>query len=85
MTADPVKDFRWETRPIAELVEFQRGLTYKKSDEVPISGNAVLRANNIDRLTGLLNLDEIRYIRDDVEVHDRLKVRPGTLLICTAS
>jgi type I restriction enzyme S subunit len=80
-----VKDFRWATRPLAELVEFQRGLTYKKSDEVPFSGNAVLRANNIDRLTGLLNLDEIRYIRDDVEVHDRLKVRPGTLLICTAS
>ncbi|MBX9898086.1 MAG: restriction endonuclease subunit S [Qipengyuania sp.] len=80
-----MKNLGWETRPLAEWVQFQRGLTYKKSDEVPFSGNAVLRANNIDRLTGMLNLEEIRYIRDDVEVHDRLKVRAGSLLICTAS
>ncbi len=85
MTAHSVKNLGWETRPLAEWVQFQRGLTYKKSDEVPFSGNAVLRANNIDRLTGMLNLEEIRYIRDDVEVHDRLKVRAGSLLICTAS
>lgn len=76
---------RWGSKPLSELVDFQRGLTYKKTDEVAFSSNAVLRANNIDRDTGRLNLDEIRYISDEIEVDDRLKVRPGTLLVCTAS
>jgi type I restriction enzyme S subunit len=71
--------------PLADLCTFQRGLTYSKSDEVEFSANGVLRANNIDLSTNKLNLREIRYISDSIKVPANKKVRPGTLLICTAS
>ncbi len=76
---------KWEQVPLADLCTFQRGLTYSKSDEVDYSANGVLRANNIDLWTNQLNLREIRYISDSIKVPANKKVRPGTLLICTAS
>lgn len=75
----------WRLTPLAEVCTFRRGLTYAKSDEVEFSGNAVLRANNIDLATNLLNLKDIRYISDKIDVPDSKKVRSGSLLICTAS
>jgi type I restriction enzyme S subunit len=45
----------------------------------------VLRANNIDLGTHLLNLSDLKYISDDVTVSQTKRVRPGSLLICTAS
>jgi len=41
----------WKTEPLGELCEFQRGLTYAKGDEVDVSDNIVLRANNINLRT----------------------------------
>jgi type I restriction enzyme, S subunit len=75
----------WKSFPLSELVTFRRGLTYKKSDEVDYSDNAVLRANNIDRETGSLNLAEIRYIDSAIAVPESKRVERGSLLICTAS
>ena len=75
----------WEQVTLGELCEFRRGLTYKKADEVPNSRNAVLRANNITLETGEINFDEIRYIREDIEISAKKIVVPGSLLICTAS
>lgn len=79
--------FSESTSPLtlAEVCEFHRGLTYKKDDEVAVSGNAVLRANNITVETGEINFDEIRYIDDNVKVPDSKKVKPECLLVCTAS
>jgi type I restriction enzyme S subunit len=71
--------------PLGDLCEFQRGLTYAKSDEVEFSGNVVLRATNIDLATNLLNLSELRYIKDSVSVPDSKRVKRGSLIICTAS
>ena len=71
--------------PLAKLVEFRRGLTYKKADEVEFSDNAVLRANNVDRDTGSLNFDDIRYINRRIEIPEKKLVKRGSLLICTAS
>lgn len=70
---------------LGELVAFRRGLTYAKSDEVEFSSTAVLRANNVDLATGELDLSEIRYISDDVEVPHSKKLVGDSLLICTAS
>ena len=75
----------WETKALGELCEFQRGLTYSKSDEVDVSSNVVLRANNIDLATHSLVLSDLRYIADSVSVPAVKKVRNGSLLICTAS
>ena len=75
----------WETKTLGELCEFQRGLTYGKSDEVDVSSNVVLRANNVDLATHTLDLSDLRYISDSVSVPAIKKVRRGSLLICTAS
>lgn len=70
---------------IKDVCDFYRGLTYSKSDEVDFSGNAVLRATNIDLITNKLNLSEIRYINDAVNISQDKKVQVNDVLICTAS
>lgn len=75
----------WQIKPLGDVCEFQRGLTYGKSDEVEVSGNIVLRANNVALATHTLDLTELRYISDAVAVPVAKKVRKGSLLICTAS
>jgi type I restriction enzyme S subunit len=75
----------WQTKTIGDVCEFQRGLTYAKSDEVDVSDNVVLRATNIDLATNLLIFDELKYISDKVVVPESKKVKKGSLMICTAS
>ena len=75
----------WAIRPLGEVCEFQRGLTYVKTDEVEVSNNIVLRATNIDLETSLLDLAELKYINDSVVVQASKKVKKDSLLICTAS
>lgn len=75
----------WKTKALGDVCDYQRGLTYSKTDEVDISGNIVLRATNIDLVTNLLDLDELKYINAEVVVPDSKKVKFGSLIICTAS
>jgi len=75
----------WKAELLGELCEFQRGLTYAKSDEVEVSDNVVLRATNIDIVTNLLDFSELKYISTNVVVPDSKKVKKGSLMICTAS
>ncbi len=75
----------WQTNTLGELCDFQRGLTYKKGDEVDFSGNIVLRATNIDLTTNLIEVSELKYISDEVAVPDCKKVKKDSLIICTAS
>jgi hypothetical protein len=58
----------WQTKPLGQVCNFQRGLTYAKTDEVDASNNIVLRATNIDLATNLLDLTELKYINDSVVV-----------------
>lgn len=71
------------TLPLADVCDFRRGLTYKKSDEVEFSRNVVLRANNINLSDHTLNFDDLRCIL--TAIPDEKKVKGGSLLICTAS
>ena len=75
----------WETKTLGDVCEFQRGLTYAKSDEVDVSENIVLRATNIDLATNLLDFSELKYINEKVVVPASKKVKVGSLMICTAS
>ncbi len=75
----------WQQKTLGELCEFQRGLTYGKADEVPVSNNVVLRANNVDLASHTLDLTDLRYIAEGVTVPEAKKLRKGSLLICTAS
>jgi type I restriction enzyme S subunit len=75
----------WEVKTIGDVCEFQRGLTYTKSDEVDVSDNIVLRATNIDLSTNLLSFDELKFISNKVVVPRSKIVKKGAILICTAS
>lgn len=75
----------WEHKPLSEICGFQRGLTYAKSDEVDSPGHTVLRANNIDLTSHELDFNELKFISDSVAVPASKIVRPGSLLVCTAS
>lgn len=75
----------WQTKSLGEVCNFQRGLTYAKSDEVNVSCNVVLRAMNIDLATNQLDFAELKYISDEVIVPDSKKVKKDSLIVCTAS
>jgi len=75
----------WESNKLGDVCEFQRGLTYAKSDEADVSDNVVLRATNIDLARNLLIFDELKYISDKVVVPESKKVKKGSVMICVAS
>ena len=75
----------WEVKQLGEVCFFQRGLTYTKKDEVVSSVTCVLRANNVSLETGELDLSDLKFISDALEIPDNKKVKKGSLLICTAS
>jgi type I restriction enzyme S subunit len=75
----------WEIKRLEDVVEFQRGLTYSKKDEVDFSDNIVLRSNNVDLLKNELDFTELKYINPSIEIQKNKKVKMGSLLICTAN
>lgn len=75
----------WQIKKLGEVIDFQRGLTYSKKDEVSVSKNIVLRANNINLTTNELDLLDLKYINEKVIVPTNKKVKKGSLIICTAS
>lgn len=74
-----------ELKELGEVCSFQRGLTYAKGDEVDLSKNVVLRANNISMATNALDFAELKYIKDSIAIPESKLVRRDTLMICTAS
>jgi hypothetical protein len=74
-----------EVQELGEVCSFQRGLTYAKGDEVELSDNVVLRANNISMATSALDFAELKYIKDSIAIPQSKLVRRDTLMICTAS
>ena len=75
----------WETKNLEEVCEFRRGLTYGKNDEVDFSNNIVLRANNVEVMSGKLDFSELKYINEKIVIPEEKKVKKDTLIICTAS
>lgn len=70
---------------LGDVCTFDRGLTYSKADEVANSSNGVLRSNNIDLVSNTLCLDEIKYIREDIDIPESKKTKKGSILICMAN
>lgn len=67
----------WNVKPLAELGEALIGLTYKPSD-VQETGTLVLRSSNIQN--DALAFDDNVFV--DTDIPERIKVRPGDVLIC---
>ncbi len=75
----------WKTVKLGRICKFVRGLTYSKKDEVEYSSNIVLRATNIDLNTNKINLNELRYIKENINIKKDKILQKGDILICTAS
>ncbi len=77
---------KWPMKPLGEVSEFFRGVTYDKGDESSVPTTvAVLRANNIDVDSHALKLTEIKYLREGIELPSEKRLRKGDIFICTAS
>jgi type I restriction enzyme S subunit len=75
----------WEVKKLEDVVDFQRGLTYSKKDEVDFSNNVVLRSNNVDLYRNELDFTELKYINPTIQIPESKKVKKGSLIICTAN
>ena len=71
---------------LGEVCTFIRGVTYEKTDESSVPTTvAVLRANNIDLASHALNLTDIKYLRNGVNLPPEKILKKGDIFICTAS
>jgi type I restriction enzyme, S subunit len=80
-----MKSEQYSLKPLSELCEFRRGLTYKKGDQVELSSTPVLRATNISLDSNELILDDLRYISDEFVVPENKMVIPESILMCISS
>lgn len=74
-----------QKKRLGEIALLQRGLTYSKGDEVPSSSKAVLRSNNIDLETHSLDLDELKYLREDFVIPEDKRVKKDSIFICMSN
>lgn len=70
---------------LGDLIVFERGLVYSKKDEVENNGIKVLRANNIDVLSGKVNFTDVKMIDKKSKVNERQKLKKNDVFICVAS
>lgn len=71
---------------IEDVARTIRGVIYSKHDESLVPTNrAILRANNIDSETNNLDLSEIRYLKNDLQIEEEKKLKENDILICTSS
>ena len=70
---------------LGKIASFQRGLTYSKGDEAPLSTKRVLRSNNIDLATSSLDLSEIKYLKEDFIIPDSRKLKANSIFICMSN
>ena len=77
-------DKKYEYKKLTDVIEFVRGVIYKKSDEVFENGQKILRANNIN-LDGTINLDDIKEISKNKKLKPNQRIKKNDILICIAS
>lgn len=75
----------WEIKDLGSVCHVQRGLTYSGKDTVDISDQVVLRATNIDLDSAKLVFDELKYLREDLEIKSTYSLKKDSLLICFSS
>lgn len=75
----------WQIKKLGSLCSFERGLTYSKGDEAAFSNKGVLRSNNVDLASNTLNFDEIKYLKEEIEIPVSKKVKRNSLLMCMSN
>ena len=74
----------YPTEKVSSLIDFVRGVTYSKDEEVSENGIKILRANNIS-IENKLDFNDIKLINPNAKVKEQQKLYKGDILICTAS
>jgi type I restriction enzyme M protein len=74
----------YPTEKVSSLIEFVRGVTYSKDEEVSENGIKILRANNIS-IENKLDFNDIKLINLNAKVKEQQKLYKGDIMICTAS
>ncbi|MCH5346277.1 MAG: restriction endonuclease subunit S [Muribaculaceae bacterium] len=76
----------WEYKRLGDVCDFERGVTYTKSDENQEPTSVViLRSNNINLSNSVLNLDNLKYLREDFELKDNKTLKKNSILICMSN
>lgn len=75
----------WKIMKLGDLCSFERGLTYSKGDEADLSTKGVLRSNNVDLASNTLNFDEIKYLKEDIDIPVSKKVKRNSILMCMSN
>ena len=70
---------------LGDIASFQRGLTYSKGDEAPLSSKCVLRSNNIDLDSSTLDLTEIKCLREDFVIPEDKKLKANSIFMCMSN
>lgn len=81
---DELKIANYEFETFSNLIDFVRGVTYSKDEEVSENGIKILRANNIS-IDNKLDLNDIKLISPNAKVKEQQKLYKGDIMICTAS
>ena len=71
--------------PLSALVNYVRGVTYRKSDERPDGQVQVLRSNNITLESNALNFADVKRVAATVRVRSDQRLVRGDILISAAS
>ena len=75
-----------EYRKLGDVSKYIRGITYNKHQEsLDDEGWRVLRANNIDLFSGTLSFNDVKVIKDEVNVPPAKLLRAGDVFICAGS
>lgn len=77
----------WKT--LGDVVDYIRGVTYSKQDEVYFPDNEpvyrVLRSNNITIKSNTLNFSDLKYISQRVKIKKNQILSKGDILICAGN
>jgi len=79
-----INNCNFPIKSIKDLCYAVSGVVYSGKDQRQ-EGKGILRANNIDLETNQLNLSDIRFVRDDLEISSNLLLKKDDILISTAS
>jgi restriction endonuclease S subunit len=70
---------------LGDIAKIQRGLTFSAKDTANHSDNVVLRATNLNRESGKLDLTDLKYLKNDFRYDKKFRVTKDSILICFSS
>lgn len=75
-------------KPLGEVASYIRGVTYNKHQESKTPETPswnILRANNITLFSNTLNFNDVKRVRQEVQIKDSQWLKANDILICAGS